>query len=128
MPIMHAVLITFDYGIRRCHLHQSILNRDPRFFKEMEIIIDKFHKEKGHVNCNIDYDTRFYRGRIGNNSSLAEQKNAPLAELKNSFSHMGQVDFLFMLRFKLAGMNLHQVEKNRGSHRVFWRPQKPASV
>lgn len=90
-------------------------------------MIDQFHKEKGHINCNIDYGTNFYRNRI-RNSSLAEQKNAPLAELTTSFSHMGQIDFLFMLRFKLAGMNLHQVEKNRGSHRVFWRPQKPATV
>ena len=102
------------------------MNREPDLFAMTEVMIDEFHKRKGHVNCNIDYDTAWYKGRVNNNASLAEQKNAPLVELTNSFSHMGQVDFLFMLRFKLAGMNLHQVERNKGSPRVFWLdPQAP---
>ena len=108
--------------ICRCNFHHFLLNRDPLRFKKMEVTIDRFHKKKGHVNCNMDYDTHWYRDRVPN-SSLAEQKNSPLAELTNSFSHMGQVDFLFLLRFKLAGMNL--LASMKGTPRVFWLDGAP---
>lgn len=40
-----------------CNLDQSIRNREPEFFKAMQLYIDEAHY-RGHVTCSENYNTR----------------------------------------------------------------------
>ena len=87
----------------------------------VEFLIDEFHA-KGHSGCSLNYNTSQFKSRV-KDSSLAEQKNSPLSELKKSFAHMDQATFLLMLRFKLACMNFYQFHHDSAnSDVVFWKP------
>ena len=106
--------------LARCNLHQYILNREPVHFKMTEILIDEFHA-KSHKECSINYNSGQFRSRA-RNFSLCEQKNRGLAAMATNFSHMDQISFLELCRYKLAAINLYQKERNSVSHKVFWRP------
>mmetsp|Transcript_32845 Transcript_32845/g.82883 ORF Transcript_32845/g.82883 Transcript_32845/m.82883 type:complete len:225 (+) Transcript_32845:1020-1694(+) len=108
--------ISYDNG---CNLHRYALNREPWLWKFVQILIDEFHA-KNHVDCSCNYNSAEHKTKAGN-FSLCEQKFAPLAASANAFSHMDQVSFLLLMRFKLACMNLYQWERTRGTGRVFWR-------
>ena len=109
-----------DYALR-CNLHHFVLNREPLHFKKSEFVIDEFHANS-HKECSINYNTSQFRS-YALNFSLCEQKNRALAALCTPFAHMDQIAFLELCRFKLAAMNLYQVERNGGqSNKVFWRP------
>lgn len=100
-------------------MHQFALLREAEFFKFVDFLIDEFHF-KNHKACSVNYSSEEYLQRAVN-YSVAEQKNRPLAEHANSLSHMDQVSFLKVLRFKLAAMNIYQHEKATKSSRYFWR-------
>mmetsp|Transcript_43978 Transcript_43978/g.113863 ORF Transcript_43978/g.113863 Transcript_43978/m.113863 type:complete len:262 (-) Transcript_43978:38-823(-) len=108
--------ISYDNG---CNLHRYALNREPWLWKFVQILIDEFHA-KNHIDCSCNYNSAEHKTKAGN-FSLCEQKFAPLAASANAFSHMDQVSFLLLMRFKLACMNLYQWERTRGTGRVFWR-------
>lgn len=40
-----------------CNLDQSVRNREPDFFKAMQVYIDEIHY-RGHVTCSENYNTR----------------------------------------------------------------------
>eukprot|EP00873_Tetraselmis_striata_P022319 jgi/Tetstr1/442583/TSEL_030679.t1 len=101
--------ISYDNG---CNLHRYALNREPWLWKFVQILIDEFHA-KNHVDCSCNYNSAEHKTKAGN-FSLCEQKFAPLAASANAFSHMDQVSFLLLMRFKLACMNLYQWERTRG--------------
>ena len=104
-----------------CNLHHFVLNREPSHFQRSQFVIDEFHANS-HKDCSINYNTSQFKW-LAPNFSLCEQKNAPLAALSTPFSHMDQIGFLELARYKLASMNLYQRERNNGSsHKVFWRP------
>eukprot|EP00873_Tetraselmis_striata_P022866 jgi/Tetstr1/443130/TSEL_031186.t1 len=96
--------ISYDNG---CNLRQYALNRGPWLWKFVQILIDEFHA-KNHVDCSCNYNSAEHKTKAGN-FSLCEQKFAPLAA-----SHMDQVSFLLLMRFKLACMNLYKRERTRG--------------
>eukprot|EP00873_Tetraselmis_striata_P027933 jgi/Tetstr1/448197/TSEL_035487.t1 len=98
--------ISYDNG---CNLHRYALNREMWLWKFVQILIDEFHA-KNHVDCSCNYNSAEHKTKAGN-FSLCEQKFAPLAASANAFSHMDQVSFLLLMRFKLACMNLY----NHGS-------------
>jgi hypothetical protein len=50
-------VIIYDNG---CNLHEYILNRDPRIFKNTLILSDGFHW-KNHTNCCLCYNSREYK-------------------------------------------------------------------
>lgn len=110
----------------RCNLHQFSLNREPWFFAFVCFLIDEFHA-KNHADCSCNYNSAEFRTRAPD-FSLAEQKNRPLADVATSFAHMDQVSFLFMMRFKLACMNMYEREHQAGTGRVFWRRAPPHHV
>eukprot|EP00873_Tetraselmis_striata_P026527 jgi/Tetstr1/446791/TSEL_034272.t1 len=101
--------ISYDNG---CNLHRYALNREPWLWKFVQKLIDEFHA-KNHVDCSCNYNSAEHKTKAGN-FSLCEQKFAPLAASANAFSHMDQVSFLLLMRFKLACMNLYQWERTRG--------------
>eukprot|EP00873_Tetraselmis_striata_P028296 jgi/Tetstr1/448560/TSEL_003777.t1 len=101
--------ISYDNG---CNLHRYALNREMWLWKFVQILIDEFHA-KNHVDCSCNYNSAEHKTKAGN-FSLCEQKFAPLAASANAFSHMDQVSFLLLMRFKLACMNLYKWERTRG--------------
>ena len=106
--------------LHRCNLHHYILLREANLFKSVEFFIDEFHA-KGHSDCSLNYNSSQFKSRV-KDFSLAEQKNSPLSEHKNSFAHMDQASFLIMLRFKLACMNIYQFHHDSAnSDVVFWK-------
>lgn len=106
---------------RRCNLHHYVLLREAAFFKSTEFFIDEFHA-LGHSGCSLNYNSSQFKSLI-KDWSLAEQKNSPLSEMKNSFARMDQGSFLFWLRFKLACLNVYQFHHDSAnSDVVFWKP------
>eukprot|EP00873_Tetraselmis_striata_P008878 jgi/Tetstr1/429142/TSEL_019103.t1 len=112
--------ISYDNG---CNLHRYALNREPWLWKFVQILIDEFHA-KNHVDCSCNYNSAEHKTKAGN-FSLCEQKFAPLAASANAFSHMDQVSFLLLMRFKLACMNLYQWERTRVRRRQSQPPCVP---
>lgn len=101
--------VSYDNG---CNFHSYVLNREPAYFKDMQVFIDASHY-KGHKLCCRDYNTGSYK-HCFNNSSLAEQKNSHVRKIESQAAYMGQVTFLLYVRYFLHRMNEGE------EHQRFW--------
>jgi hypothetical protein len=102
-------IVMYDNG---CNLHEYVLNRAPKLFKDTYFLVDGFHANS-HRNCMPAYDTGKYMGLCrGLNSSLLEQKNARYTKLKFISPLQRFRSFVALLRFAVAKNNLDQWRKN----------------
>ncbi|GMH34863.1 hypothetical protein BSKO_02724 [Bryopsis sp. KO-2023] len=92
----------YDNG---CNAEQYALNREPLFFKNVSRMIDSMHA-RGHVNCLTAYKSSNFS--FMTDSSLAEQRNSKLAQLKTEAVFMNQFNFLFYVRHYLYELNMQK--------------------
>jgi hypothetical protein len=70
-----------------CNMLPYVLNREPMHFKRTLFLVDEMHHTNAHKNCSSAFSTAHHHAIT--NSSLAEQKNALLAAVRNQVgSHM----------------------------------------
>ena len=108
--------VCYDNG---CNFDHFALNREPNFFKYLDVAIDHFHYSE-HNRCSIAYDSHEHADIT--DSSLSEQKNTFFAILRSLAVNMNQDTVLWWIRHKLHRMNTKQRLQNEG--RCFYARRK----
>ena len=108
VPPVPAVII-YD---NRCKLHQYALNREPRHFRDMKFLVDRFHW-RGHIGCSSGYSLDRYTSLdiVTINSQVHEQANAGLQKIKGQIAYMKPENFMFHVKLFLAMHNRDKQHK-----------------
>lgn len=85
-----------------CTSEAFFLNREPQWTTGVAFRVDALHY-KSHKKCSTCYDSSLFHHI--KNSSLSEQLNSSLANIKSQGRYMGQFSFLFLVRHFLWELN-----------------------
>jgi hypothetical protein len=88
-------IIIYDNG---CNLHQYVLFREPRFFRNTTFVLDRLH-ENSHGSCSPAYSPDQFVQLQRTNTQVVEQKNSLYVQKRAQLYAMGHFMFLFHLRY-----------------------------
>jgi hypothetical protein len=102
-------VLVYDFG---CAVMDYCLNRLPNWFKDMVVLVDKFHYEN-HKACSSSFNMRQFEDLKLLNSQIAEQCNAKLRRINPTLHKSSQPFFMAILRQYLSAWNKGKNEKLR---------------
>ena len=94
-------VLIYDFG---CAALDYCLNRLPGWFKDMLVVVDRFHWGN-HKACCSSFNMRLYEDVKLVNSQVAEQCNAALKKINPTLHRSSQPLFMAILRQYLRGWN-----------------------
>ena len=100
-------VLVYDFG---CAVLDYCLNRLPGWFKDMLVVVDKFHWDN-HKSCCSSFNMREYQDVGMINSQIAEQCNAALRRINPTLHKSSQPFFMAILRQYLRGWNKRKNER-----------------
>lgn len=94
-----------------CNQNQYNLSRESDFFKGTRYMVDALHY-RSHKSCAQAYNSKNYLWV--KNSSMSEQKNSLLDNIRTQVLFMDQFNTMFFVRYFLYRHNLRQDDKASG--------------
>ena len=98
----------FIFYDNACQLSEYSLSRSPRFFSDSQVYHDNFHSFT-HTCSNVFTANGRVRN-IASNTSICEQFNAYMANLKGVASGMKQEHFMFLVQCFVSDWNAGKTE------------------
>lgn len=98
----------YDFG---CSLNEYGLNREPGYFREIEVKIDAFHGVC-HV-CSTVFRCTQCSCLQGINTEICEQFNAYLQVIKYTASHLTQEHFILFMQFHISEWNRAKTNRHK---------------
>jgi len=105
MPEAPQVFI-YDFA---CSLEEYCMNREPRFFARTRFFHDVFHGV-AH-KCSSSFKVRRLQDTRSINSSIAEQFNSFLKNIRRSCTNMSQSRFIFLVQVAIAEWNARKRDR-----------------
>lgn len=89
-----------------------MLNREPKLFEHVKVLIDIFHKLSNH-KCGECWDIRKYEQHNQVNTEAQEQLNSFLGEFRSQCAYMKQTTFMKFIAIILGVRNLLKIKKDQ---------------